>query len=94
MAAKAVVLHAALLAAACVAAPSFAQTNDPNLSQKQVDCLNRTTAAGAGCDQDGGGAKNGGDKSGTGTAAVFLPALIVDLFPNPPANAVPVTPSN
>ncbi|TIS55236.1 MAG: peptidase S8, partial [Mesorhizobium sp.] len=91
MAAKAVILHAAILAAAAfVAAPAFAQTNDPNLSQKQVDCLNRTTAAGADCD------KNGGDKPGTGSAAggaVFLPALIVDLFPNPPASAAPPTPT-
>ncbi|KUM25464.1 peptidase S8 [Mesorhizobium loti] len=97
MAAKRVVLHAALLAAAFVAAPAFAQTNDPNLSQKQVDCLNRTTAAGADCDKNGGGAKAGGDKSGIGTdaaAAVFMPALIVDLFPNPPASAAPANPSN
>ncbi|TGQ50277.1 peptidase S8 [Mesorhizobium sp. M1C.F.Ca.ET.193.01.1.1] len=93
MAAKAVILHAALLAAAFVAAPALAQTNDPSLSQKQVDCLNRTTAAGADCDKNGGD-KNGGDKSGTGSAAVFLPALIVDLFPNPPASPAPANPSN
>ena len=50
-----VILHAALLAAAAfVAAPAFAQTNDPSLTQKQVDCLNRTTAAGGDCDKDGG----------------------------------------
>ncbi|TGR68710.1 peptidase S8, partial [Mesorhizobium sp. M2D.F.Ca.ET.223.01.1.1] len=95
MAAKAVILKAALLAAAFVAAPAFAQTNDPNLTQKQVDCLNRTTVAGAGCDKDG-GAKNNGGVPGNGTAAggaVFLPALIVDLFPNPPASATPQTPA-
>ncbi|MDG4891682.1 MULTISPECIES: S8 family serine peptidase [unclassified Mesorhizobium] len=89
MAAKAVVLHAAILAATFVGAPATAQTNDPNLSQKQIDCLNRTTAAGADCE---GGAKNGGGKSGAGNAsggAVFLPALIVDLFPNPPARPTP-----
>ncbi|RUU13518.1 peptidase S8 [Mesorhizobium sp. USDA-HM6] len=101
MAAKAVVLQAAVLvAAAFVAAPTFAQTNEPNLSQKQVDCLNRATAAGADCDKDSGAGngdgKNSGDKSGVGTAAggaVFMPALIVDLFPNPPASAAPPTPT-
>jgi hypothetical protein len=95
MAAKAVILHAAILAAAFVAAPAFGQTNDPNLTQKQVDCLDRTTAAAAGCDKDG-GAKGNGGVSGTGAAtggAVFLPALIVDLFPNPPAGAAPQTPT-
>src|SRR5882757_4047606 len=94
MAAKAVILHAALLAAAFVAAPAFAQTNDPNLSQTQVDCLNRTTAAGAGCDKNN-DTKNGGGTPGAGNAtggAVSLPALIVDLFPNPPAGAAPQTP--
>lgn len=92
MAAKAVILHAALLAAAFVAAPAFAQTNDPNLTQKQLDCLNRTTAAGGDCDKDG-GAKNGEGTSGAATGgAVLLPALIVDLFPNPPAGAAPPTP--
>ncbi|TIX21841.1 MAG: hypothetical protein E5V37_32020, partial [Mesorhizobium sp.] len=50
-----IILRAALLAAAAfVAAPAFAQTNDPNLTQKQVDCLNRTTTAGSDCDKDGG----------------------------------------
>ncbi|MDX8439049.1 S8 family serine peptidase [Mesorhizobium australafricanum] len=89
-----VLLHAVILAAAFVAAPAFAQTNDPNLTQKQVDCLDRTTAAGAGCDKNGGN-KNGGTP-GTGTAtggAVLLPALIVDLFPNPPAGAASQTPA-
>ncbi|PBB33621.1 MULTISPECIES: S8 family serine peptidase [unclassified Mesorhizobium] len=90
MAAKAVVLHAAILAATFVGAPAVAQTNDPNLSQKQIDCLNRTTAAGADCDEDG--VRNGGGQSGAGNAvggAVFLPSLIVDLFPNPPARPTP-----
>lgn len=88
MAAKAVILHAAALAATLVAAPSFAQTNDPNLTQKQIDCLNRTTAAGADCGKENGGGNDGGGKPGAANAAggaVFLPALIVDLFPNPPA---------
>ncbi|TJW60121.1 MAG: hypothetical protein E5V97_25425, partial [Mesorhizobium sp.] len=88
-----VILHAALLvAAAFVAAPAFAQTNDPNLTQKQVDCLNRTTTAGGDCDRDG-GAKNGEGTPGTAGGAVFLPALIVDLFPNPPAGAASQTPA-
>ncbi|TIV47804.1 MAG: peptidase S8, partial [Mesorhizobium sp.] len=73
-----------ILAAAFVAAPAFAQTNDPNLTQKQVDCLNRTTTAGSDCDKDG-RAKNGKGTPGTAGGAVFLPALIIDLFPNPPA---------
>ena len=74
MAAKAVIRCAALLAAAMtiVAAPAFAQTNDPNLSQTEIDCLNGNNAAGADC------AKGGGTPG-----AVFLPELIVDLFPNP-----------
>lgn len=95
MAVRALILHAALLAAAFVAAPAFAQTNDPNLTQKQVDCLGRTAAAGAGCDKDN-GAKNGNATPGAGAAtdgAVSLPALIVDLFPNPPAGAAPQTPT-
>ncbi|MDX8510608.1 S8 family serine peptidase [Mesorhizobium captivum] len=96
MAAKAVMLHAAFLAAAFVAAPAVAQTNDPNLSQKQIDCLNGKTAAGANCDKDGGG-RNDGGKPGAGTTtgggAVFLPALIVDLFPNPPAGPAAPTPN-
>ena len=97
MAAKAVMLRAAILAAtAFVAAPAVAQANDPNLTQKQVDCLNRTTAAGADCGKNGGD-KNTGGMPGTGSTAggaVFLPALIVDLFPNPPASAAPANPSN
>ncbi|AZO10168.1 MULTISPECIES: S8 family serine peptidase [unclassified Mesorhizobium] len=93
MAAKAVILHAAILAAtAFVAAPAFAQTNDSKLTQTQVDCLDRGTAAGADCDKDG-GAKNGGtSKGGAVGGAVFIPALIVDLFPNPPASAAPSGP--
>lgn len=88
-----IILRVALLAAAAfVAAPAFAQTNDPNLTQKQVDCLNRTTTAGGDCDRDG-GAKNGEGTPGTASGAVFLPALIVDLFPNPPAGAAPQMPA-
>ena len=88
MAAKAVILHAAILAAAAfAAAPSLAQTNDTSLTQKQVDCLNRKTAADADCSTEG------DDKVGkSGAGPVFLPALIVDLFPNPPAGATPPAP--
>jgi len=92
MAAKAVILHAAILTAAMVAAPSFAQTNDPNLTQKQIDCLNRTTAAGADCGKENGGGKPG--TAGAAGGAVFMPALIVDLFPNPPAQPAPATPGS
>lgn len=96
MVARAVILHAAILAAAMGAAPSFAQTNDPNLTQKQIDCLNRTTAAGADCGKES-GSDNGGGKPGTAApsgGAVFMPALIVDLFPNPPAQPAPATPAS
>lgn len=85
-----VILHAVILAAAFVAAPAFAQTNDPNLTQKQLDCLKAT---GGGCDKDG-GTKNGAGTPGPATGgAVFLPALIVDLFPNSPAPTAPQTPA-
>ena len=94
MAAKAVILHAAILAAAAlVAAPSFAQTNDPNLTQKQVDCLDRTKAAGADCGKDGDTRNGGTPGAGSVAGAVFLPALIVDLFPNPPASVAPPAPT-
>ncbi|TIV74261.1 MAG: hypothetical protein E5V78_34980, partial [Mesorhizobium sp.] len=88
-----IILRAALLAAAAfVAAPAFAQTNDPNLTQKQVDCLPLSCGSGSDCDKDG-GAKNGEGTPGTASGAVFLPALIVDLFPNPPAGAAPQMPA-
>lgn len=97
MAAKAVILHAAILAAALVAAPAFAQTNDPNLTDRQIDCLNRTTATGTDCGKEApGGDKDGAGKPGTSDTAggaVFLPALIVDLFPNPPAQPAPPRPT-
>ncbi|RWL07820.1 MAG: hypothetical protein EOR45_10685, partial [Mesorhizobium sp.] len=94
MAARAVIRFAALLVAAMLigAAPALAQTNDPNLTQTEIDCLNRGTAA-ADCfeddTKDASGERpgdNNGEKPGAGSAvtnAVFLPALIVDLFPNP-----------
>ncbi|RJT42519.1 peptidase S8 [Mesorhizobium waimense] len=71
-----------LLAATTIAAtPVFAQSKDPNQPQTKTDCLDRTNAAGADCPEDGG---DGTPGAGPGAAgAVFLPALIVDLFPNP-----------
>ncbi|RWB30931.1 MAG: peptidase S8, partial [Mesorhizobium sp.] len=84
MVARAVVRFAALLVAAATiaAAPALAQTNDPNLTQTEIDCLNRGTAAADCVDDDT--KDGGGEKPGAGpTGAVFLPALIVDLFPNP-----------
>ncbi|MEP6565857.1 MAG: S8 family serine peptidase [Mesorhizobium sp.] len=91
MAAKAVIRFAAVLAAAMtiVAAPAFAQTNDPNLSQTEIDCLNGKNAAGADC------AKSGGTPgTGAQTGAVFLPELIVDLFPNPAESPAPAPPAD
>lgn len=55
------------------ALPASAQTNDPNISQSDLDCM-QTMAAGGACGPDGGPAAPG---------AVVLPNLIVDLFPNP-----------
>lgn len=78
-----------LAATLFAATPVFAQTNDPNLTPQQLDCLNQTTAAGnANCLQPGGPAPGGstpGGPSGSSRlpGAVGLPELIVDLFPNP-----------
>ncbi|RUU42312.1 MAG: peptidase S8 [Mesorhizobium sp.] len=84
MAARAVIGFAALVVAAMTLAPALAQTNDPNLTQTEIDCLNRATAA-ADCIEDD--IRDGSsEKPGAGSAAtnaVVLPALIVDLFPNP-----------
>ncbi|MER9593402.1 S8 family serine peptidase [Mesorhizobium sp. M0244] len=83
MAAKAVIRLTAVMT--IFAASAMAQTNDPNLTQAEIDCLNRASAAGADCAKDGGGVKDGGKtpaKAST-ASAVVLPALIVDLFPNP-----------
>jgi hypothetical protein len=83
VAAKAVIRFAAILAAAMTiaAVTASAQTNDPNLSQTKIDCLNRTNAAGTDCGKDNAAASPG--VAGAQTGAVFLPDLIVDLFPNP-----------
>ncbi|MER8865093.1 S8 family serine peptidase [Mesorhizobium sp. M0751] len=82
MAAKAVIRLTAAMT--IFAASAMAQTNDPNLSQAEIDCLNRGSAANTDCPKDGGDAKDGGKAPAHGTTgAVFLPGLIVDLFPNP-----------
>ncbi|MES0051596.1 MULTISPECIES: S8 family serine peptidase [unclassified Mesorhizobium] len=85
MAARAVIRFAAILVAATtiVAVPASAQTNDPNAGR--ADCTDAAGAAAADCPKDGNEANVGGEPS-----AVTLPALIVDLFPNPPAPVAPV----
>ncbi|MER8653150.1 peptidase S8, partial [Mesorhizobium sp. M1121] len=79
MAARAVIRFAAILVAATtiVAVPASAQTNDPNAGR--ADCTDAAGAAAADCPKDGNEANVGGEPG-----AVTLPALIVDLFPNPP----------
>lgn len=87
MAAEAALRFAAILAAMSIAAtPASAQTNDPDRDQTKIDCRNGTNAAGADCTEDGGG----NDGAGAAAGAVFLPALIVDLFPNPAAPPAPL----
>ncbi|MER8385469.1 S8 family serine peptidase [Mesorhizobium sp. M1428] len=82
MAAKAVIRLTAAMT--IFAASAMAQTNDPNLTQAEIDCLNRGSAANTDCPKDGGGVKDGSTAPAPGTTgAVFLPGLIVDLFPNP-----------
>ncbi|TIN73197.1 MAG: peptidase S8 [Mesorhizobium sp.] len=89
MAAEAVIRFAAVLATAmAIVVPASAQTNDPNPDQTKIDCRNGTNAAGADCAKDGNDTKSGSDAGQSG--AVFLPALIVDLFPNPAASPTPV----
>ncbi|KRB34404.1 peptidase S8 [Mesorhizobium sp. Root695] len=83
MAAEAVIRFAAMLAAAMTiaAVPASAQTSDPNPDQTKTDCRNGANASGADCAKGGSDTKSGSDAGQSG--AVFLPALIVDLFPNP-----------
>jgi hypothetical protein len=90
MAAEAALRFAAILAAAMTiaAVPASAQTNAPNPDQTKIDCRDRANAAGTDCAKDGGDTKSGSDAGQSG--AVFLPALIVDLFPNPAATPAPV----
>ncbi|TPM00213.1 peptidase S8 [Mesorhizobium sp. B2-3-11] len=87
MAVEAVIRFAAILAAAMTiaAVPASAQSNDATPDRTKIDCSNEAKAADC--------VKDGGDKGGSGAAqagAVFLPALIVDLFPNPVALPAPV----
>ncbi|MCA0015986.1 S8 family serine peptidase [Mesorhizobium sp. B292B1B] len=88
MAAEAVIRFAAILAAAMTIAtgPASAQGNDTNANRGKIDCRDGANAAGPDCAKDG----NAGGDSGGAADAVFLPALIVDLFPNPAAPAAPV----
>ncbi|PZV37645.1 S8 family serine peptidase [Mesorhizobium kowhaii] len=91
MAAEAAVIRcAAMLAAAMTiaAVPASAQTNAPNPHGAKIDCSDASNAAGADCAKDGSDTKGGSGASQTG--AVFLPALIVDLFPNPVAPPAPL----
>ncbi|RUX32027.1 peptidase S8 [Mesorhizobium sp. M7A.F.Ca.US.011.01.1.1] len=89
MAAEAVTRFAAVLATAmAIAVPASAQTNDPNPDQTKIDCRDGANAAGADCASDGSDTKRGSDAAQAD--AVFLPALIVDLFPNPAAPPTPV----
>jgi subtilisin family serine protease len=73
-------------AAMCIAAfAASAQTNDPSLTDSDLDCLRRQ-AAGLECvpDETGDGEAPDAGSSEAGSNAVRLPELIVDLFPNPP----------
>ncbi|WP_245463693.1 S8 family serine peptidase, partial [Mesorhizobium sp. M7A.T.Ca.US.000.02.2.1] len=54
----------------------------------KIDCRDGTNAAGADCAKNGNDTKGGSEAGQSG--AVFLPALIVDLFPNPAASPTPV----
>jgi subtilisin family serine protease len=83
MAASAGPRIASALFAAAISIAAFsasAQTNDPNLTQEDLDCLSRQSTVGGDCapEQDPAG------EPAAGPNAVPLPELIVDLFPNPP----------
>jgi len=70
--------------------PASAQTNDPNLTQDDLDCLARQSTGGGDCVP---GQKPSGDTA-AGPNAVLLPELIVDLFPNlPPVPPTPAEPA-
>lgn len=82
-----------LVAVLFAASPAFAQTNDPNLTPEQLDCLSKaTTATAADCLKPGGGGGGGAGGSGAG-ASVGLPDMLVDLFPNPGGPSAPSTTS-
>ncbi|MGF7008485.1 S8 family serine peptidase [Aminobacter sp. BE322] len=79
-------LRLLLVASLLAAAPARAQTNDPNLTPEQLDCLSRATAAtGGDCLKPGARPAPGGPSAEGGRlpGAVSLPELLVDLFPNP-----------
>ncbi|TPI30636.1 peptidase S8 [Mesorhizobium sp. B3-2-1] len=90
MAAEAVIRFAAILAAAMTiaAVPASAQSNDATPERTKIDCSKEANATAAECVKNGGGTKGGTGAAQAG--AVFLPALIVDLFPNPVAPPAPV----
>ncbi|MBZ9669670.1 S8 family serine peptidase [Mesorhizobium sp. ES1-3] len=90
MAAEAVIRFAAILAAAMTiaAVPASAQSNDATPERTKIDCNDRANVTAADCVKNGGGTKGGSGAAQAG--AVFLPALIVDLFPNPVAPPAPV----
>lgn len=81
-----------LVAAVFAAGPSLAQTNDPNITPEQLDCLSKATALNAAdcLKPGGGGGAGGGSGSGAG-ATVGLPDMLVDLFPNPGGPSAPST---
>ncbi|MER8372581.1 S8 family serine peptidase [Mesorhizobium sp. M1406] len=89
MAAEAVIRFAAMLAATMTiaAVPASAQTSAKPEPAK-IDCRDGANAAGADCGKDGSDSAAGAGPAAAG--AVFLPALIVDLFPNPAAPPAPV----
>ncbi|MBZ9795293.1 S8 family serine peptidase [Mesorhizobium sp. ES1-4] len=89
MAAEAVIRFAAILAAVLTttAAPASAQNNDAISGRTKIDCNNGANATAADCARGGGNTKGGSVAAQAG--AVFLPALIIDLFPNPVAPPAP-----
>ncbi|MBA3449541.1 MAG: S8 family serine peptidase [Pseudaminobacter sp.] len=78
------ILAAALLVAAM---PASAQTNDPS-GTPAPDRATRQPAQDADC-ADGGAGGRGCVTGGSGAIAVFLPDLLLDLFPNPVGVAAP-----
>ncbi|MER9656639.1 S8 family serine peptidase [Mesorhizobium sp. M0152] len=90
MAAEAAIRFAAIVGAAMTVAamPASAQTEDPNPDRTKIDCRDESSAAGVDC-AEGGGDANGGPGAAQ-PGAVFLPALIVDLFPSPAQGPVPL----
>ena len=70
-------LFASMLTAAVFAAiPVGAQTNDPNLTDADLECLRRQAKGGPEC-------VIGAEPQAAGGDAVVLPELIADLFPDP-----------